>query len=65
MAFSYVDWLIEQEVSYVGGKKGIHEAFGYKSHQVWSYVEIYEGINAVWADSLNPAWSCAAKRWTC
>ena len=25
------------------------------SHPILSYVEIYEGIIAVWADSLNPA----------
>ena len=26
MTFSYVNWLIEQEVRYAGGKTGIHEA---------------------------------------
>ena len=44
MAFSCVYWLLEQEVSYVGGKRRIHEAFGYKSLQLPSGMKLREDL---------------------
>ena len=38
--FSYVNWLIEQEVSYVGGERGVHGAFGYKGLQLPSNMKL-------------------------
>ena len=36
----YVNWLIKQKVSYVGGERGIHGAFGYKGLQLPSSMKL-------------------------
>ena len=60
MAFSYVNWLIEQEViELCGWQEGnswsiwLQElAIAIQYEAMWKFMR---GIIAVWADSLNPA----------